>query len=443
MSITQVKKYFKTSPNTKFGKALMPRQTALEDMEKVSEFLISIPRLNYKKSIKTGYIDIDIPKYRLENSRTRLKSHVWCRSNGKEVFPEKQSNWLREQDPELPEIQKIQHELLNEISIKQNKGSATLYKTFLREEQKVPIIINKKGFVVSGNRRLCVFRNLVYNEAPDISKKVMVAYWEDSDSEKENAYENIVDATPQTDENYDWFTLGEWWEYDIRKNIRTKQMIEDETGRSDINQIIKRYKMAVLFQGECKEFFNYDIPEDRLFGMRQVLDTYSTFDNKVQHLGDIDLIENTKKMVAPIMTSTEGTSAHIILSKINATGPDVVYKSLKKINEFDDKGFDKEVSKRSDWKDFGKRVISAEKIARSGKQRIKNAAKGISAIQASSVEIITASRFYEKPKGTQNKNQINKAIIFLFNQINTLFRQLLKKEIITKDDIKSFKSQIK
>ena len=149
MSITQVKKYFETSSNTKFGKGLMKRQTALEDMEKVSEFLISIPRLDYKKSLKVGYIDIDVPKYRLENSRTRLKSHVWCRNNGKEVFPEKQSNWLREQDPELPEIQKIQHELLNEISIKQNKGAATLYKTFIREEQKEPIIINKKGFVVS------------------------------------------------------------------------------------------------------------------------------------------------------------------------------------------------------------------------------------------------------------------------------------------------------
>ena len=36
-------------------------------------------------------------------------------------------------------------------------------------------------------------------------------------------------------------------------------------------------------------------------------------------------------MVAPIMTSTEGTSAHLVLSKINATGPDVVYKSLKKL----------------------------------------------------------------------------------------------------------------
>lgn len=443
MSISQVRKYFDTSPNTQFGKGLMKRQTALEDMEKVSEFLISIPRLNYKKSLKVGYLDIDIPKYRLENSRTRLKSSVWCRNNGKDVFPEKQSNWLREQDAELPEIQKIQHELLNDISIKQNKGAATLYKTFLREEQKEPIVINKNGYVVSGNRRLCVIRNLVYNEAPNLSKKVLVAYWEDSDAEKENAYENIVDATPQTDENYDWFTLGEWWEYDIRNNIRTKQIIEDETGRSDINQIIKRYKMAVLFQSECKQFFNFEITEDKLFSMRQVLDTYSSFDNKVQFLADLDLIENTKKMVAPIMTSTEGTSAHTILSKINATGPDIVFKSLKKINDFNDDDFNKEVMKIDEWVDFGKKVINAENIARSGQQRKKDAAKGITAIQASSVEIMTASHFYKNPKGTQNKNQINKAIIYLFNQINALFRELIKKEIISEEDIKSFKNQIK
>lgn len=307
------------------------------------------------------------------------------------------------------------------------------------------IIINKDGFVVSGNRRLCVFRNLVYNEAPHVPKKIMAAYWIDSNTERENAYENIVDATPQTDENYDWFSLGEWWSYDIDNGYRTQQMIEDETGREDVSKILKRYEMAVLFQDECKQYFSMDIGEDQLSSMAQVLDTYKSFDNKVQHLGDIDLIENVKKMVAPIMTSTEGAgaSAHTVLSKINATGPDIVYKTLKKINEIDDKGFNKEVKKRTDWKDFGKKVITAEKLARSGNKRKKDAVKGISAIQSSSVEIITASTFYENPKGTQNKKQIIKAIDYLFKQINTLLRQLIKKEMISKDDIESFKKQIK
>lgn len=103
--------------------------------------------------LKIIRVPIDLPKYRMANGRTSslqaeyLAKHSTVR---KDLFTG---------DPELIDAQSAQHELLLKVIREQE-----LRKTFedAANKQIEPILLDERGFVVNGNRRLCCWRDL-YN----------------------------------------------------------------------------------------------------------------------------------------------------------------------------------------------------------------------------------------------------------------------------------------
>lgn len=101
-------------------------------------------------------VPIDLPKYRMANGRTVSLQAEYLAKNPsvrQDIFTG---------DPELWDAQAAQHELLLMVVNQQE-----LRKTFENPSNKQiePILLDERGFVVNGNRRLCCWRDLYRNEA--------------------------------------------------------------------------------------------------------------------------------------------------------------------------------------------------------------------------------------------------------------------------------------
>lgn len=104
-------------------------------------------------------VPIDLPKYRLANIRTKaiqsehIAEHTKLKKNFFKV------------DPESDEVQSVQHDLLKKLV-----DDKKLKNYFKSRKQEQPIILDDKGFVVNGNRRLCAWRELLEEKPSTYSR---------------------------------------------------------------------------------------------------------------------------------------------------------------------------------------------------------------------------------------------------------------------------------
>ena len=104
-----------------------------------------------KNDYRAAYrISIEVPKYRLANGRTSAYQDQWIvRHNLAEDF-------FGLDAVENEATQKAQHEILKTMLKEHN-----LLKFFETHTFDYPIVLDSKGFVINGNRRLCALRELV------------------------------------------------------------------------------------------------------------------------------------------------------------------------------------------------------------------------------------------------------------------------------------------
>ena len=99
--------------------------------------------------LPTIRVPIGLPKYRLANGRTVSLQAEYLAKN------EKPSKDLFDRDPELWEVQEVQHELLLELS---RKTDLQDYFGDPANKQVDQILLDEFGFVVNGNRRMATWR---------------------------------------------------------------------------------------------------------------------------------------------------------------------------------------------------------------------------------------------------------------------------------------------
>lgn len=100
-------------------------------------------------------VPIELPKYRLGNGRTASLQEQWLAKNSDKALD------YFESDPELDVVQETQHELL--LSLVKEAGLLDYFKD-TANKQVEPIILDEKGFIVNGNRRLSCWRHFYYSE---------------------------------------------------------------------------------------------------------------------------------------------------------------------------------------------------------------------------------------------------------------------------------------
>src|SRR5690606_23148750 len=111
-----------------------------------------VPTTNGTELYEVYHVSVELPKYRLDNTRTLAQQEQHVFSNG---LPEDFFN-----DAESDQVQQVQHNLLKKL-IRSSDTDKDLIKFFSEHQQTEPLILTHDGFVISGNRRLCAFRELL------------------------------------------------------------------------------------------------------------------------------------------------------------------------------------------------------------------------------------------------------------------------------------------
>jgi hypothetical protein len=130
-------------------------------LKELSESKPAMPAATHALEVKGEKVElikfrvpIELPKYRLANGRTASLQEEWLAAN-----TDKAADFF-ESDPELDVVQEVQHGLL--LSLVKEAELLTYFKE-TANKQIEPIILDEKGFVVNGNRRLSCWRDLYIN----------------------------------------------------------------------------------------------------------------------------------------------------------------------------------------------------------------------------------------------------------------------------------------
>ena len=120
-----------------------------------------VPTVNGTELHEVYLVSIDLPKYRLDNTRTLAlqEQYIFNHSKDEDFF----------NDVESDEIQEIQHGFIKTLITSSDKEK-DLLTYFSSHVQTEPLILTHDGFVISGNRRLCAFRELLGENMINFSK---------------------------------------------------------------------------------------------------------------------------------------------------------------------------------------------------------------------------------------------------------------------------------
>lgn len=187
-------------------------------------------------------VPIALPKYRMANGRTsslqaeHLATNTLARRD------------LFSGDPELLDGQEAQHRLLLKV-IKQQDLQKHFEDTIHKQVE--PILLDEKGFVVNGNRRLCCWRELVHEDAGKYSHF---------------AYIDVV-ILPHCDEK-DIDRLEAWLQ--IQRDIKA-----DYSWDARANMLLDKQKREGFSNKELAELYGIKEGEiAELFDMRGYADEY-------------------------------------------------------------------------------------------------------------------------------------------------------------------------
>lgn len=217
-------------------------------------------------------VSVELPKYRLDNTRTLALQEEYIFKN------EKPDNFF--EDVESDEVQEVQHNLLKTLITSPDKEK-DLLNYFSEKEQTEPLILTEDGFVISGNRRLCAFRELLQQK--DGHKKfkrlseVRVVILPNLDPDKIDQIEDALEQQIDIKEPFTWVNRAMGYRKRMHKFNYSDQVLSEITGvkRSQINSLIEKLEIADRFLealGKPKEYKFVEKDEyafDKILGCKQ------------------------------------------------------------------------------------------------------------------------------------------------------------------------------
>jgi len=146
------------------------------------------------------HVDIGLPKYRITNTRTKFDQVIYLKNDSSiddDFFS----------DPERLDVQKAQHSILQ--SVYRKKGLYNRFKNKVKQDD--PLVMSIDGFIISGNRRLSIFRELVESDSRKYSylrTVKIVIYPFDVDSLQAEKLEATLETDESTKLNFDWINIS-------------------------------------------------------------------------------------------------------------------------------------------------------------------------------------------------------------------------------------------
>lgn len=142
-------------------------------------------------------VSIELPKYRLYNTRTLSlqDQYIYSNSVSADFFT----------DSESDEIQSIQHDFLKGLITSPDKEK-DLLNFFKTASQTEPFILTNDGFVISGNRRLCALRELVTQDQEKYRHftEIRVVILPSLDPKQIDQIEDLLEQQTNIKEDFSW-----------------------------------------------------------------------------------------------------------------------------------------------------------------------------------------------------------------------------------------------
>lgn len=183
-------------------------------------------------------VRLELPKYRLENGRTSAAQQDWLSKN------KKTEDFFDASRSENDEVQAVQHEILVGMA-KSSDADKDLFKVFAKRNQELPLILDQKGFVINGNRRLATWRE-IHEADPARFTHVDVIILPPCDTRDIDELEVHLQVERDIKQEYSWISLA----YAIRHKIDTQKYSEDQVAEifqmapKEVRQRLDKLAMA-------------------------------------------------------------------------------------------------------------------------------------------------------------------------------------------------------
>ena len=167
-----------------------------------------LPEFRNGQVFKAYKIPVDIPLYNLENGRTKANQEEYVKKNNKtdDFF----------KDVEAQEAQEAQHKILEEL-IDIDKA---LKKDLVNKDGDLdtPVILDYSGYIINGNRRVCLIRTEKLNDYIDV-----IILPKSTTKEEKRQLEFNLQIKQPTKMNYSWVNEAMM----LKKEIHNKSAIDE------------------------------------------------------------------------------------------------------------------------------------------------------------------------------------------------------------------------
>jgi hypothetical protein len=223
-------------------------------------------------------VPIALPKYRLLNGRTASLQQEWLADNlghGDDFFT---------RDPESAEAQKAQHELLRRLI--EDKDLLPHFEN-TENKQKLPLIVDNKGFVVNGNRRLCTWRVLLtskegqkYSHFANIDVVVLPT----ADETAIDELEAELQFTLPTEADYSWHTRANMYELKMRARGWDEKTLADfyKITRQELKTLLDMRNYAAQYLRSRGKENHWSLVTDKRYAFEKMVERRRHIDNAGQ-----------------------------------------------------------------------------------------------------------------------------------------------------------------
>jgi hypothetical protein len=200
-------------------------------------------------------VPLDLPRYRLSNTRTiAMQQKYIADKNLNDDYFEK--NILSD------ELQKVQHEILSKLIDRKD-----LKEYFKKNIQTDPLIVTRDGFVVSGNRRLCAFRELYYGEGGQAAYKkferIKVLILPICKEEEIEYIEDFYEQQEDVKDEFTWYNKAIGFRRRIAKHKYSTKILSQKSGikESEIKKLLQSLIIAESYLEEIEKPKDFEFVE--------------------------------------------------------------------------------------------------------------------------------------------------------------------------------------
>lgn len=231
-------------------------------------------------------VPIELLVYRIENIRTKSLQKQWLaqhRDIPRDLFMS---------DPFSIEAQETQHQVLKLLVDKEN-----LLKTFKdndKMQQTEPLICSNDGIVVNGNRRLCAWRELYYNNKNKYAhfQTVRVAVLPDSDPQGMYDLEVALQIHSDMKAEYVWHAIAADYQEKFESGMDINVLASKQNKKpEEISNYIECYNYAAQYLESIGHSDEWMMVDKQEYAFKQII----TGRRNISNPGDKELFQEISK----------------------------------------------------------------------------------------------------------------------------------------------------